>query len=580
MMMTSTTFGPDRARSGKHRRASSSSPPGGGRTILDHALKQLREFLSALFRKDERIHFFPVLRQEFVTRYTDDDAFPERLHRHRLVHPKLDKKTGLVHRVPLRGPSPFSTTLASKQFDSVVRRLRDLNDLHYDIYTCANPLAFSKRCQKTVLGVRWLLLESDEMPKAEQYAFLDRHRRHVQVAVDSGRRSVQMLVPIRPIRNPHCLRSRFDLIWMLKEEEDTTVELPAFDEIASHVEELARNEGFIADTGPLHNFAGLVRCPGFAHPLTGNMATLVHLKERDGKIEQTEEVAADAGQWDQVAVEVEVAVESVPAVEEPSPQSSAGATMLSGGNPEKPTFLDDLETFERLKIEGIPARHQRIRLHHVLFTAARLWRWSAAQLQEHWRQIVSIHPANIGCSVEEAVADVRRHWQEAGQFQFRLPNTATLPPQLEAHEIELARQRLEAMGCTDSVSAARIVGLVCYPKIRECPQACQRGTVAIRSQQLQAVSVGKRYRPPLEWLKHNNLLVTTDRHYRPGQRSRLFFVNAPLVLWLLGFRTCDLVWKWDGASRHREMVVSSAECVDQGQDWMAGETVGALVDGK
>src|ERR1017187_9953496 len=91
-----------RARSGNSRRASSSSSPlGCGRTELT----EIRHFLSAIFRDDERIHFFPILREEFVTKHTDDPGFPESLHGHKLVYTKMDRKNQDLHRVPLHGPN-------------------------------------------------------------------------------------------------------------------------------------------------------------------------------------------------------------------------------------------------------------------------------------------------------------------------------------------------------------------------------------------------------------------------------------------------------------------------------------------
>jgi hypothetical protein len=551
MMMTKLpASGSARPRKADDSRPVSSSPPGHGRT--DHTNDEIRLFLSAIFRQDERFHLFPVLREEFVDSHTDDPSFPASLHGHALVYSKQNKKTGQFHRVPLRGPTPLSTTLESPRFNSMMDRLRDLNDLNYDIYVCPNPLAFSKRCQSTVIGVRWLLLESDEMSKEEQYAFLNRHRSHFRVAVDSGRRSVQMLLPIRPIRNPRCICTGSDLIWMLKSDEDTTVELPEFDKIASRVAELARREGFIPDTRPLTNFAGLIRCPGFRHPLTGNMARLVHLRERDSKV-LPDTKAVD---WDRVAEDRESAVESLPAVEEGSPKSSTGNTMLSGHDPDRHTFLDDLEAYGTLRDHGIPGRHQRVKLHQALFTMARVWGWDEARLGEEWSRIVSIHPANIGCSVENAVQDALRHWRAVGDFEFHLPNTTVLP-ELEQHEIKGTQQKMETMGCPDSVSASRIIAKVLYPKVQECPQACQRGTAAVPSRCLQAVSVRKRYKPALQWLDQNNILVLKNPQYLPGQRSRLYFVNIPAILWLLGFRSRDLVWKWDGVAAEKGDEVSA-----------------------
>lgn len=158
--------------------------------------------------------------------------------------------------------------------------------------------------------------------------------------------------------------------------------------------------------------------------------------------------------------------------------------------------------------------------------------------------------------------DALQHWRAAGDFRFHLPNTAVLP-ELEQQEIKGARQRVETMGSVDSVSASRIIAKVLYPKVQECPQACQRGTVAVSSRQLQAVSVGKRYKPAVRWLHQNNILVLKNPQYQPGERSRLYFVNIPAILWLLGFRSQDLIWKWDSMAVDRgHEVLANPTCND------------------
>jgi len=48
------------------------------------------------------------------------------------------------------------------------------------------------------------------------------------------------------------------------------------------------------------------------------------------------------------------------------------------------------------------------------------------------------------------------------------------------------------------------------------------------------------------------------------------------MLWLLGFRTGDLVWHWDGKSVHPEMSGPAEGCVDQDIDMMAWATVDAV----
>ena len=51
----------------------------------------------------------------------------------------------------------------------------------------------------------------------------------------------------------------------------------------------------------------------------------------------------------------------------------------------------------------------------------------------------------------------------------------------------------------------------------------------------------------------------TDRHYEPGVRSCCYLINGHLILWLLGFRTCDLVWNWDEATMEARTTRSPSE---------------------
>ena len=118
---------------GNSRLASSSSPWRGRTTYQDAAREELRLFLSQLFRPDERIWFFPLMRQEVVNQYVADPVAFARLEDRGLVWDKLDRQTGMIHHLPLHCPSPPSTTLKSRRFDSVIAKLRELNSLRYDV---------------------------------------------------------------------------------------------------------------------------------------------------------------------------------------------------------------------------------------------------------------------------------------------------------------------------------------------------------------------------------------------------------------------------------------------------------------
>ena len=48
--------------------------------------------------------------------------------------------------------------------------------------------------------------------------------------------------------------------------------------------------------------------------------------------------------------------------------------------------------------------------------------WGEQRRASKWQKIVSIRPTNIGCSVEQAVQDILRHWQRAKKRQPWCPN--------------------------------------------------------------------------------------------------------------------------------------------------------------
>ncbi|HTS18011.1 MAG TPA: hypothetical protein VMP11_10600 [Verrucomicrobiae bacterium] len=505
------------------------------------------------------------MRQEIVDYYLSDPVAFARLEDQGLVWDKIDRKTGNFRHLPLHCPSPMSTTLKSRRFDSVVARLRELNSLRYDVFVCPNPLSYGHRYQATVIGVRVLVLEGDDDDKQAWLNLLERRRECFLLAVDSGNRSIHLHVPIPPIRNPHCVHSWRDLQMMMKHDLDTTVDLAPFHRKAEKLEALARSEGVNPDPNVLKNFASLVRCPGFRHSLTGRMARLIHV--RSGSVPSS----SGAGGGDTVGWKGVVGVETRNrgvesektgvSVEEARPEGRAGNPMLQAPDTVGTSFLDDLDRYQRLKTEGIPARHRRVGLHRVMFTAGRLWGWldDEHRLREGWRAILSIHPHNIGCSVDQGVEDIVRHAGEAGDFKFHLPCARALPD-LDQGRVTVLQEHLQAEGCPHSVSASRIIARVLYPIVRRCPGACLDGTAAVRSREVQLASVNQQYKPAMEWLETHNIMVVANRSYSPGIRSRLYRINVPLVLWLLGFRTADLVWRW---------TVSQDEA-DQDLDWTGG----------
>lgn len=211
-----------------------------------------------------------------------------------------------------------------------------------------------------------------------------------------------------------------------------------------------------------------------------------------------------------------------------------------------PTFLDDLNCLEELKRNGIPGRGQRRQLHRVLFTAARIHGWfdNEGRIAREWEVILNIAPANIGCTVNHGIRDILRDWRAVRRSPYKiwLPDCKKLPDLDQARRNDLLAG-LTRLGCPKAIrsSTTNVIVTVLWPVIRTATIPCMEGRAAVQSRRLQAAA-GERTRLVREWLAENNLLRLRDNHYEPGKRSRLFFINVPLAVWLMGFRTQDVTW--------------------------------------
>lgn len=212
------------------------------------------------------------------------------------------------------------------------------------------------------------------------------------------------------------------------------------------------------------------------------------------------------------------------------------------------TFLDDMDCFHALRQNGIPGRGQRRQLHRVLFTAARIHGWfdNEGRIAKEWETILSIAPANIGCSVRDGVQDILRDWRAAKRSPYKiwLPACSKLP-ELDASRRECLVAGLTKLGCPKTIrsSTANIIMTVLWPVIRKATVPCIKGRAAVQSRRLQSAG-GGRTRLAREWLRQNHLLRVCDHDYVPGAggHSKLYFVNVPLVIWSAGFRAQELPW--------------------------------------
>ena len=178
------------------------SEPGVG-TESPHT--ELRLFLGQLFFPKERIWFHPVMPQKIFDRYRTDARALATLEERHLVSDRFNYRSEWIGHRPLSATRPRSTTLQSRQFNSIIAHLRDLNSLGYDIHVGLNPRSFARPCQRTVRGVRSVVLAGGGRHKPKWLDWLVDHRRYALAAVDSGS---LVQICIRTIRSAIASASR------------------------------------------------------------------------------------------------------------------------------------------------------------------------------------------------------------------------------------------------------------------------------------------------------------------------------------------------------------------------------------
>jgi len=233
----------------------------------------------------------------------------------------------------------------------------------------------------------------------------------------------------------------------------------------------------------------------------------------------------------------------------PVSERDTGVTNVTNFYP-KTTFLEDLETYETLKLNGIPCRHTRRRTYHgAMITAKKVFQWSEDRFRDEWRKILSIHPCNTEGSIETNVYDLVKDCGKRGGRSIYLPVTASLPSPKRAHRLHFLNT-LSRMGCEKPDIAFRIIDRVAWHFIRTLPIQCQEGRIGLHSLAISRACNSRAYRGTLDWLHDNKIVVCKNRSYLSGKDTRQYFINIPLILYLLGFRSEELNWnKGSGAGK-------------------------------
>ena len=258
------------------------------------------------------------------------------------------------------------------------------------------------------------------------------------------------------------------------------------------------------------------------------------------------------------------------------------------------TFLEDLADFEKLKVSGIQCQGTRRSLHRVVVNVALIQGWTkqspdgkdivldADRIADEWRTVLVLSGNSIRCSVEEGVSQmvgyvgVKNRGRRDGHRRFTLPDCALLPD-IDGQRKNALRERILRLVVQENgrrpasrsaekspktsiaTGIANIVMDILYPKIKALPAQCQVGKLAIPVKDMRAKCPRSKFAPTREWLYRLNVIKPTQKANHAAGLTRLYWVNIPLVIWLLGFKKGELTWERHTAKLKDEASSSSSE---------------------
>ena len=532
-------------------------------TDLDAYTRMLDDFFGTLFDRDDLILVVAGLGDEKHKALCEClGDWPEEVGGRRTTY--FDKDLGRVQ--PRAFLKPFLVTQTAVAAGDLAA-LHEINRQGYGIFFGINPMSCGRRCQKAVTAARHILVESDESDIGSQLRFLGDHEAEIVSAVHSGGKSVHCLVRLAPPRpNPNVvgawtafrLRKGF-----------TRATWAEYGQMAAYWREEALKWGVVTDPLCVSDYARVSRVPGFAHAGTGRRAEIIRLNPsaswdwRGIPLAPVgspvspicRDVFRDVSRDDYVSFSFSSSNPKIQQPEQPKEQQpfSITATRCVVRAPSKGTassapqrsFLDHVADFERLRRDGLPGRHVRREMHRALFEIARVFGWDETRMAEEWANIIRRNPSATPETPESAVEDMLRAFRATKGIVIYLPDLSKLPDLTERNMAEM-RNRLDGLGCAETAKAMRIVSRVLIPFVRANPGRCAWGPVRIKSEVLrQAANCRGRYRghkEVWEWMRAVKLIQRLNKGYCRGVASRLYRVNVPMLLWVCGYRTADLVW--------------------------------------
>jgi hypothetical protein len=508
------------------------------------AYEEFKGFCDLAYNPGQRVYFFiawPDSRTSGERHGPDPDprrqALPRHLHRKELWY---RDKSGVRQEITVH--AGISVKVNGRLFRHTFDKLSDFNRLGFEIFCCPSTLTNNWRAGYSVYASRWVIVESDCQSITDQLAWAAKHP-EVRFAVYTGGKSAHCWVEIPEVFNP-------DYLWRWEDIGDARnanlkVGSQWYSSHAAKVGEWAAAGGVIYDSGVLNDPSRMVRVPGFRHR-KGNLARLATptVLSRVATRDNLSSSSPPSMPLD-FRSDIPTAISASPALLKPT--VSGPKPVVGHGQ-----WLLDLRQWEMLVRGGITARHTRNVLHHALFTVARMRGWTEDEIARWWERVVNIHPANIGCAVSEAVADVIRHWRadkiSGTNPAFVLPRMQNLPVVVAGHRQQSLQERLAQMGCADPYSVRRICCDVLWPLAVNNPKACLEGH-SISSKRMKAVSRRGDSRIARRWLAGQGVLRVVSHSYQVGRFFKRYRISVHLMIWLLGYKVDDLEWQWEADVR-------------------------------
>ncbi len=562
----------------------------------EHA-EMLAEYFTTLFGPDERVHIFPMLaggKDNFMAHIDDIDEFVggKRVKYWGYDWDDKNPETNQVQKwMPIIVTKPFCRKASSKSV-KIIPHLRELSDVGYDIFFCINPLSCSTRCTQTVRKVSHILLECDnpDISITTQRETLMKYKDVFSAITFSGNKSLHAILQIvPPLWNPHCLN------WEQIRYMGPRKKAPEWNEpqrIAQYWIDTLLTDKLPVDIGAANDYTRLSRVPGFPHSKTGKIAQIEYLNPNAS---YSTRILASEGDWDNdfganydnerktiylvnsdtnspnanvtvnvnINSDININIDNINHISLSKDNSITQNPDIRGDRrgrekkreregPTKTdvmhiclsegievTFLDEIRHYEKLKMNGIESRYIRRTLHPIIYRVANILGWTEYEMIGEWRDIVSINPNNINCTVDVAVYEFMECYRKGKPSGYYLPDCTRLP-QLNDFHMKALRKRLKAEGCPRVTGACNIIENVLWESIRELPAKCVDGNLGISSRELQAAC--RRYKEPFGWMIDRNIIRVTNPSYSAGRATRKYRVNIPLLLYWLGFRNEELAW--------------------------------------